>query len=117
VRGVNLTVKITRHQETKNFEPPFQWYSYRKGDVKEYILQNMSEPCCDGMDEAMKNNVVVWGDPDKEDWLNKCSTMNLTERFYTQYDGAYEHNLYPINFCPFCGESIDITYVEDDTNE
>jgi len=65
--------------------------------VYEYVLLEMTEPCCDEMRQAIENGAIHFGEIDRI--LNRDCNINLHH---------HSHDEYAIRFCPFCGEKVEI---------
>lgn len=88
---MKVTYKKTYHE--KDSIPPecvsYPYETYMKGDEKG-IAEHENKSCCDEMENAYNNRGGFYLDDYKAVVLIEIS----------------HESIYPINFCPFCGEKI-----------
>lgn len=81
-------------------------YSIKKGDVRN-IQEHKVDFCCDEMKTEW---FYLFGFGEKHSMdLNENKSVNI---YYPVFDGD-DFDLIPINFCPFCGEKIEIEIREE----
>lgn len=87
--------KILRYTESSKF--------WKKDDIKE-IKAIVRIFCCDNMEDAWDDKYVGFGEFDT--LLNKNDNVNIYKCNPWPEDAVWEECA--INFCPFCGERIEI---------
>jgi len=72
--------------------------------VYEYVLLEMTAPCCIGMKEALENEAIGFGE--FHDTILNCD-CNINFADCHPYPEGAVWDEYPICFCPFCGEKVE----------
>ena len=83
----------------------------RKGTISSWVYAMDSEIfCCDEMKTAWGEYAIGFGEY-AVDRLFNCDPCVNIYRCYPYPEGAV-WDMYPIQFCPFCSQKIEITYEE-----
>lgn len=73
-------------------------------DVYEYVLLEITEPCCQQMKEALEHDAIKFGEFG-ESYLNQDCNINFGD--CSPYAEGAVWDEYPIHFCPFCGQKVE----------
>jgi len=71
--------------------------------VREYKLLEMGEPCCQGMEEALGDEAIGFGEF-HDTILNGDNEINFAD--CRPYPEGVVWDYFAIKFCPFCGEPV-----------
>lgn len=87
-----------------NDEFPHRWRKIRnpklhgKGSFKANTYDIDGPYCCDEMEKALEDGFIHFGDPEFS--MTRATTFSVVKR-------SWVNELLTVNFCPFCGESIE----------
>lgn len=78
-------------------------------DIYEYKLLKLSAPCCEKMEDALDKGAIGFGEF-HDTILNRDHNINFADCSPYPEGAVWEE--YPISFCPFCGEKVEIEEIE-----
>lgn len=93
--------KTVLEGEGANIGYPF---NRKPEDVYEYILLEMTDPCCQEMGNALEAEAIGFGEF-HDTILNRDCNINFAD-CHPYPEGAVWDE-YPIRFCPFCGQQVE----------
>ena len=79
-------------------------FNEKPDDVYEYILLEITEPCCDEMKKALEDAAVGFGE--FNDCILNCD-CNFNFADCHPYPEGAVWDEYPIRYCPFCGMKVE----------
>jgi hypothetical protein len=79
-------------------------FNEKPEDVYEYVLLEMTEPCCQEMKEALEDDAIRFGEFGSS-FLNRDCNVNFAD--CRPYPEGAVWDEYPIHFCPFCGQKVE----------
>ena len=79
-------------------------FNDKPDDAYEYILLEMTTPCCEEMRNAMEETAIGFGEFN-DTILNQDHNINFAD--CRPYPEGAVWDFYQIKFCPFCGEKVE----------
>jgi hypothetical protein len=114
---MKVTAVIERHNsdlpESKINFPGLPPARSRIGTIFEVSADRPEVFCCENMEDAWDKHVVGFGD--YETMCNKNTDVNLYE-WAIYPEGSFTSN-WPIRFCPFCAQPVEVVLVEEEAAE